>query len=146
MRCRLGLMAFVVAIGACNGTSDPRIASVDGLWNYTELLEDKLRGVTCNDTGAYRLVQKGDKFEGVYFQTGVCLSATGGFFNTDSGRVSGGLVVGNTVRFVATPMCQYEGRLSGAPPGDVAGKGFCTLEINGLLHSFEGGWQATRQP
>jgi len=56
------------------------------------------------------------------------------------------VVVGNTVRFTATPMCQYEGRLSGAPPGDVAGRGFCTLEISGVLHSFEGSWQATRQP
>jgi hypothetical protein len=99
--------------------------------------------VSCNDTGSYRLVQVGSQFEGVYFQRGVCLSASGGFFNTDSGRVSAGRVVGNTMTFTATPMCQYEGRLNGGPPTDLAGRGFCSLEINGLLHNFEGDWRAT---
>src|SRR5688572_10811295 len=133
-------VALVMLLGGCDGTTDPGAATVDGVWNYIEALEDKLRGVSCNDTGSYRLRQTGDRFEGVYFQTGVCLSATGGFFNAGSGRVSAGMVIGNTVRFNATPTCQYEGRLTGSPPGDVAGKGYCTLEINGLLHSFEGAW------
>jgi hypothetical protein len=141
---RFAPVILVIAVAACDSAAPS--ASIDGLWNYTELLQDKLRGVTCSDTGAYRLRQQGDRFEGVYFQTGVCLSATGGFFNTDSGVVSAGLVVGNTVRFTATPMCQYEGRLTGAQLGDVAGKGYCMLSINGVQHNFEGSWSATKQP
>ena len=139
-------VALVMLLGGCDSAAEPRAANVDGLWNYIEVLEDKLRGVSCNDTGAYRLRQTGDRFEGVYFQRGVCLSATGGFFNTDSGIVSAGMIIGNTVKFNATPTCQYEGRLTGSPPGDVTGKGYCTLEINGLLHTFEGNWSATKQP
>src|SRR6185503_2747990 len=101
-------VALVMLLGGCDSAAEPRAANVDGLWNYIEVLEDKLRGVSCNDTGAYRLRQTGDRFEGVYFQRGVCLSATGGFFNTDSGIVSAGMIIGNTVKFNATPTCQYE--------------------------------------
>jgi hypothetical protein len=137
--------ALVLVFGACDSAADPRAVNVDGLWNYTELLQDRLRGVSCNDTGTYRLRQIGDRFEGVYFQRGICLG-TQSFFNTDSGFVSAGVVIGNTMKFTATPTCQYEGRLTGSPPGDVAGKGYCTLEINGLLHTFEGTWQATKEP
>lgn len=131
---------------ACGGPADPQPAHVDGLWDYTEELEDQLRGLKCSDTGTYRLRQDGSAFDGVYFQRGVCLGSGGGFFNTDSGRVSAGSVLGNTLRFTASPMCQYEGRLTGTPPAGVAGRGYCTLRINGTLHRFEGHWRATRQP
>jgi hypothetical protein len=138
--------ASVIALLACGGPAGPETARIEGLWDYTEVLEDRLRGLTCSDTGTYRLRQSGAAFEGVYFQRGVCLGTGGGFFNTDSGRVSSGSIVGHTLRFAATPMCQYEGRFNGALPSDVAGKGFCTLTINGTLFSFEGTWRATRQP
>jgi hypothetical protein len=135
----------VLALAACNETADPAPMNIEGLWNYTEVLEDKLRGVSCSDTGAYRLRQVGDRFEGEYFQRGVCHVSGGGFFNTDSGFVSAGVVVGNTLRFNATPTCQYEGRLSETPERAIAGKGFCTIQLGGLQHNFEGSWRALHQ-
>lgn len=137
--------AALVALAACADTSEPQPAHVEGLWHYSEELSDNLRGLVCTDTGSYRFRQAGATFTGEYFQVGVCLaSAGGGFFNTDSGRLSAGLIVGHTLTFDATPMCRYEGRLSGAPPASVSGRGYCTLTINGTVHNFEGSWEATR--
>lgn len=137
--------ALILALVACADTSQPAPPHVDGLWHYSEVLADRLRGLTCTDTGSYRFRQDGATFTGEYFQVGVCLGATGGFFNTDSGRLSGGLIVGNTVTFTATPMCRYEGRLTGAPPAEVAGRGYCTLDVSGTTYNFEGDWQASRR-
>lgn len=138
---RLGLLA---ALAACADAGEPAPAHVDGLWHYTEVLADRLRGLTCSDTGSYRFRQAGATFTGEYFQVGVCLSAGGGFFNTDSGRLSAGVIVGNTLRFDATPQCRYEGRLSGVPPAAVAGRGYCTLVIGSTTYNFEGDWSASR--
>jgi hypothetical protein len=143
MRVRLAL-SLVLALAACADTSEPVPVHVDGLWHYTEELSDRLRGLTCTDTGSYRFRQAGATFTGEYFQVGVCLSAGGGFFNTDSGRLSSGVIVGNTVRFAATPQCHYEGRLTGVPPAGVSGRGYCTLVIGSTTYNFEGDWQATR--
>ena len=136
--------ALLLVFVACADTNDPAPAHVDGTWHYSEELSDRLRGLNCTDTGSYRFRQDGARFTGEYFQVGVCLGATSGFFNTDSGRLSSGLIVGNTVTFLATPMCRYEGRLTGAPPAEVAGRGYCTLDISGTTYNFEGEWRATR--
>lgn len=136
--------SLILAFVACTDTNEPPPAQVDGLWRYTEVLTDRLRGLTCTDTGSYRFRQDGARFTGEYFQVGVCVSSTAGFFNTDSGQLSAGVIIGNTLRFNATPMCGYEGRLTGVPPTGVAGRGYCTLDIDGTTHNFEGDWQATR--
>jgi hypothetical protein len=142
---RAALVATVlVVLAACADTNDPQPAHVSGTWHYSEELSDRLRGLVCTDTGSYRFRQDGATFTGEYFQVGVCLGTGGGFFNTDSGRLSSGVIVGQTLRFDATPMCSYEGRLTGAPPQGVAGRGYCTLDINGTTYNFEGSWQATR--
>lgn len=135
----------VVATLACADTSDAPPMDVAGMWHYSEELTDRLRGLTCTDTGSYRFRQTGASFTGEYFQVGVCLSTGGGgFFNTDSGRLSAGLVVGQTLRFDATPACSYEGRVSGSPPATILGRGYCTLEVGGTVHNFEGEWEAVR--
>lgn len=136
--------ALCVVLAACADTTEPQPADVGGIWHYSERLADQLRGLTCTDTGSYRFRQEGATFTGEYFQVGVCLGQGGGFFNTDSGRLSAGRIVGHTLRFDATPMCSYEGRLTGAPPHGVAGRGYCTLDINGTTYNFEGSWEATR--
>ncbi len=143
MRSRLTVL--LVTLAACVDTSDPAPVHVAGLWHYSEELSDPLRGLTCTDTGSYRFRQDGATFTGDYFQVGVCLSTSGGgFFNTDSGRLAGGVVVGQTLRFNATPTCSYEGRLSGTPAASISGRGYCTLDLNGTVHNFAGSWEATR--
>lgn len=144
MRSRLSFPLIVLTL-ACADTSDAPPMHVAGMWHYSEELSDRLRGLTCTDTGSYRFRQAGASFTGEYFQVGVCLhSSGGGFFNTDSGRLSAGVIVGHTLRFDATPACSYEGRVSGSPPATILGRGYCTLDLNGTVHNFEGSWEATR--
>ena len=144
MRSRLSFLPVVMTL-ACADTSDAPPMHVAGMWHYSEELSDRLRGLTCTDTGSYRFRQTGATFTGEYFQVGVCLSTGGGgFFNTDSGLLSAGQVVGHTLRFDATPACSYEGRVSGSPPTSIMGKGYCTLELGGTVHNFEGNWEAIR--
>ena len=143
MRSRF-LSPLVFVMLACADTQDPEPMHVAGVWHYSEELADRLRGLTCTDTGSYRFRQTGATFTGEYFQVGVCLSGTFGFFNTDSGRLSAGVIVGHTLKFDATPACRYEGRISGSPPTTILGRGYCTLPIGGTVHNFEGSWEATR--
>src|SRR5262245_20028176 len=108
-----------VMLIACAESSEPAPMHVAGLWHYSKDLSDNLRGLTCTDTGSYRFRQTGSTFTGEYFQVGVCLGNGTGFFNTDSGRLSAGVIVGVTLRFDATPQCRYEGRVSGSPPATI---------------------------
>jgi hypothetical protein len=138
-----GVVALVAL--ACAESGGPAPHDMSGRWAYTERLEDQLNGIVCSDTGDYVFTQNGTAFTGTYFQRGVCLVATGGgFFNSDSGMVDSGRVVGNTVRFHATPQCQYAGALTGTPADRVSGDGYCTVTLGTRTLSFAGRWDAMR--
>ena len=151
MQCSRSLTAPLVGAGAVAllafacAEAGPEPHDLSGRWAYTERLEDQLNGVVCSDTGEYDFTQDGASFSGVYFQRGVCLlTVGGGFFNTDSGTVDSGRVVGNTVRFFVSPECQYVGALTGQPVDSAGGDGYCTATLGNKTLSFTGRWDATR--
>jgi len=125
-------------------TPDP--LTIGGTWRFTEALVDPLRSLACTDTGVYDISQVRDSFIGTYQQTGVCTSPQGAFSNRQRGTVTSGRITGHRIQFHVPDNCDYDGSLSGSPPTQVAGKGFCTLRdsIGRLVYSYEGAWQAIR--
>ena len=134
---------MLAAVG-CGAGTDPNTADVGGSWRFTETLEDRAHGITCADTGTYEITQMGDRFSGLYGQSGVCRTPGGAVDNTDSGTVQGGRVVGHTVRFMVNANCEYEGSLTGMPANHLAGRGSCVLQDANSTLNFLGTWQATR--
>src|SRR5262245_1266413 len=88
-------------LAGCGGATNPNTSDFGGAWNYVEVLQDVPNGVSCADTGVYRLVQMGTQFVGDYAQSGVCSTPLGLQDNTDSGFVTAGHVLGRTLKFTA---------------------------------------------
>lgn len=138
------LLGAACVLAACKAGTEANLVDITGEWAFTELLEDRLHGFSCADTGVYRITQAGDRFEGFYIQRGACRTPTGIVDNSDAGLLSGGRVVGHTVRFMVTANCDYEGSADGRPAGMLAGRGVCVLQDVNRTLNFTGTWQATR--
>jgi hypothetical protein len=135
-------LAFLLAAVGCGAGTDPNTADVSGRWTFTETLEDRAHGITCADTGTYEITQMGDRFSGLYGQSGVCYIPGGAVDNADSGTVQGGHVIGRTIRFMVDATCEYEASVTGVPATQLSGHGTCVLQdANRILL---GTWQATR--
>jgi hypothetical protein len=135
-------LALLLAAAACNAGTDSNTAEVGGRWRFTETLEDRVQGITCADTGTYDITQMGDRFSGLYGQSGVCRTPGGAVNNADSGTVQGGHVIGQTIRFMVDASCEYEASVSGMPATQLAGRGTCVLQD--ANRTLLGIWQATR--
>jgi hypothetical protein len=138
------ILLFLLTGAGCEAGTDPNTADVSGHWTFTETFEDVPHGISCTDSGSYHIVQVGDKFTGVYYQRGACITPTGTVDNTDSGTVHTGRVIGRTLRFMVTANCDYEGSVSGMPATTMAGRGVCVLQDVDRTLNFLGTWQATR--
>lgn len=145
MGIRSATFLVVASLGAaCQAGTDSNTADVSGSWTFTETLEDRAHGITCADTGTYEITQMGDRFSGLYGQSGVCRTPSGPVDNADSGTVQGGRVIGRTIRFMVTANCEYEGSVSGMPATALAGRGVCVLRDVDRTLNFLGTWRATR--
>lgn len=136
--------AVLILAAGCQAGTDANLVDVSGDWTFTELLQDRAHGISCADTGTYRITQTGDRFSGIYAQRGVCITPNGAVDNADSGVVTNGRVVGHTIQFMVTANCQYEGSASGMPVAVVTGRGACVLEDIDRVLSFSGTWHARR--
>lgn len=137
-------LALLLAAAACKAGTDPNTADVSGHWTFTEAFEDRAHAISCADTGTYEITQVGDRFSGSYGQRGACRTPTSIVDNADSGMVQGGRVIGQTVRFMVTANCDYEGSVSGMPATALAGRGTCVLQDADRTLTFLGTWRATR--
>src|SRR5882672_643597 len=135
-------VALLLAAAACNAGTDANTADVGGRWRFTETLEDRVHGITCADTGTYQITQLGDRFGGLYGQSGVCRTPGGAVSNADSGTVQGGHVIGQTIRFMVDANCEYDASVSGMPATQLAGHAKCLLQ--GASGTLLGTWQAAR--
>jgi len=140
MRLALACVSAGLLAGCADSATTPNTAYFGGAWNYVETLGNVPNGVTCADTGVYRLDQMGTMFAGDYVQSGVCSIRGGLVSNVDSGGVAQGLVVGRTIRFTADLVCDYDGRLDEAA-GKITGRVVCLLQDSVTL---AGTWSATR--
>lgn len=136
--------ALAVSLVACRAGTDANLVDISGHWQFTEILEDRVRGFSCADTGSYEIAQQGDAFVGRYGQRGVCQTPGGPVDNADSGIVESGRVLGHTIRFTVTTVCQYDGSASGVPTAALAGHGFCAIHDVNRTINLAGSWQATR--
>ena len=134
-------LAGLVA-GCSEATTDPNTADFGGNWQYIETLIDLPNGISCADTGVYRLTQMGEKFAGDYVQVGVCHTTMGVLSNADSGGVAGGRVIGRTLRFTVDQVCDYDGSLDQST-GRINGRVLCILTGPDTLR-LSGTWSATR--
>ena len=121
MRSARRWFAVLILTAGCQAGTESNLVDVAGEWTFTELLQDRAHGMSCADTGTYRITQTGDRFSGIYAQRGVCLTPAGAVDNADSGFVSNGRVVGHTIQFTVTANCQYEGSASGMPAAALRG-------------------------
>jgi hypothetical protein len=140
-----GLWAVLaVALAGCRSGTDANLVDISGHWQFTEILEDRLHGFSCADTGAYEIEQSADRFIGRYGQRGVCQTPAGPVNNADSGTVQGGQVLGRTIRFMVTAACQYDGSASGIPTTALEGHGFCAIQDANRTIELRGSWRARR--
>ena len=129
-------------VGCSDSSTNPNTEDFGGAWHYVEVLSDVPNGVSCADTGVYRLTQAGTMFDGDYVQSGVCSTPSGLQDNTDSGGVTGGQVIGRTLRFTAALVCAYDGRLD-PMVARISGRVVCILPGMDTL-TLAGAWSATR--
>jgi hypothetical protein len=134
-------LAGLVA-GCAEAATNPNTTDFGGNWQYVETLIDLPNGISCADTGVYRLTQMGEKFAGDYVQVGVCRTTMGVLNNADSGGVAGGRVIGRTLRFTVDQVCEYDGALDHAT-GKINGRVLCVLIGQDTLR-LTGNWSATR--
>ena len=133
-------------VGCGEAATNPNTADFAGAWRYVETMRDLSAGVSCADTGVYRLSQTGTDFAGDYVQSGVCQTTMGFLDNTDSGGVANGVVVGRTLRFTAAQVCDYDGKLD-PNSGGISGHLLCLLAdapAPGDTIRLAGTWTATR--
>ena len=140
MRLSLACLSAGLLTGCADSATSPNTAYFGGAWHYVETLGSVSSGVSCADTGVYRLDQMGAAFNGDYVQRGVCSVPGGVVNNADSGIVAGGKVVGRTIRFTADLVCDYDG-LFDEGAGKITGRVVCLLQNSVTL---AGTWSATR--
>lgn len=140
MRLTLACLSAGLLAGCTESTTSPNTAYFGGAWNYVETLGNVSSGVSCADTGVYRLNQMGTMFAGDYLQSGVCSVPGGLVSNVDSGGVAAGHVVGRTIRFTVDLVCDYDGLLD-EKAGKITGRVVCLLQDSVTL---AGTWSATR--
>ena len=142
MRTRVVFTLAGVLAGCVEATTNPNTTDFGGNWQYVETLIDIPNGITCADTGVYRLNQSGEVFAGDYVQVGVCQTSMGILNNADSGGVASGRVIGRTLRFKVDQVCDYDGALDHAT-GKIDGRVLCVLMGQDTLR-LSGTWSATR--
>lgn len=130
-------------VGCSDSSTNPNTADFGGTWHFVEVLDNVPHDISCADTGVYRLTQTGTTFDGDYVQRGICRTAAGLVDNADSGSVTDGRVVGRTLRFKASLVCEYDGALDSAT-GRISGRGLCVLQGGGDTLKLSGVWSATR--
>lgn len=133
---------FAGLLAAC---ADPSANTHDfaGDWTYTEVLSDIPKGLSCSATGVYHFNQAGTMVDGYYIQDGVCTTPSGPVSNADSSSVTMGRVVGRTIAFRASTICDYDGTLD-LGSGVISGVGTCLIPRTSDTVHLIGNWSATR--
>jgi hypothetical protein len=139
----LPAVAAATWLGCNGGGTSPNLADVSGRWNFVEQFSDPVQQASCADTGTYVITQTADGFVGGYFQRGVCRGSFGVVDNTDSGTVTEGHVVGQTVRFKA-PNCDYDGKVATDDQDRLDGHVACAISDPTISYNFSGTWTAHR--
>ena len=139
------VLTAAAALAAC-GSSDstgPGTARVGGNWTFQEVLASSSLGVSCADTAQMTLSQTGQVVTGNYAQVGTCTAGGQVFDNSGNGVISGGQVVGDSIRF-DEDFCEYRGTLTGTPATSMAGTVNCIDTTTSPPDTIPGSWTMTR--
>jgi alpha-tubulin suppressor-like RCC1 family protein len=139
------LIGAVVLVGCGDNTPTepvdvppPGPVSLDGLWDFTEVLIISSQVVVCRDTGSFRLVQDGDQFGGTGDLTGSCTGLLGSFGNHGPFVIEGGTIEDSTFTFSIADGCSYAGTVSEGFPRRLRGSSGCSVNYDGSWEAAEG--------
>lgn len=145
MRRLLTLAVLVAACGGDDSLGPPPPPGFDaaGDWSYTEQLQDRSLGITCNDHGILTLAVTGSTVTGSGLVVTTCTGPGGTVSDSGVVPITAGTLSGAAIAF-HVDVCTYSGTLY-TSGGQVLASGTtsCDVDAGGPVVHLRGSWHAT---
>lgn len=136
-------LPLVALLVACESSTGPDVADLDGFWDFTETM-DVTVGASCSGTRFLNITQRGGSTSGTGFRTLQCTSP-GPYAEAFSGVLEDGRIRHTRVSF-AFRECRYQGRFTPDKdmPWHIAGQGCRTVQPGSQSSVLASSWAAER--